>query len=245
LLLLPGHVCDYAVWEGVVPLLDDIADCRVPVFADEPSLPAMAERVLATAPATFALAGHSMGGRVALEVIRRAPERVERLALLDTGCRALASEANVEAERERRMTFRTLAREQGMRALGEAILDRMVLAARRGDDALVEAIFAMVARQTPERVARQSEALLSRQDASDVIRAYAGPVVVICGSDDRVSPVAQNEELATLAPNAKFVVIPECGHMTPMERPAEVAAALFAWLRMSATHGESACVQAS
>jgi pimeloyl-ACP methyl ester carboxylesterase len=89
LLLLPGHVCDYAVWALVLPHLAGHADCRIPEFSDEPSLPAMAGHVLAGAPATFALAGHSMGGRVALEVIRQAPERVERLALLDTGCQAL------------------------------------------------------------------------------------------------------------------------------------------------------------
>lgn len=244
LLLLPGHVCDHAVWEGVVPRLAGLADCRIPEFADETSLPDMAERVLAAAPATFALSGHSMGGRVALEVIRQAPHRVERLALLDTGCRALPAELNGEEERTRRLAFRTLARERGMRALGAAILERMVHPARLADVALVDAIFAMVARQTPERVARQSDALLARRDASATIRAYDGPVVVICGADDRVSPPAQNEELVTLARHGTFVVIPECGHMAPMERPAEVAAALTAWLRLPTARGEAASARA-
>lgn len=234
LLLLPGHVCDSAVWAWVVPRLAGVADCRVPEFADEPSLTAMAQRVLASAPATFALAGHSMGGRVALEVVRLAPERVERLALLDTGGRAFPAGPAGEEERERRMTFRALARERGMRALGDAILERMVLPARLADAALVDAILAMVARQEPERVARQAEALLTRPDASAVIRAFTGPVVVICGADDRVSPVAQHEELIALCPRAALVVIPECGHMAPMEHPEAVAAALAEWLRLPA-----------
>ena len=245
LLLLPGHVCDYAVWALVLPHLAGHADCRIPEFSDEPSLPAMADHVLAGAPATFALAGHSMGGRVALEVVRQAPERVERLALLDTGCRALSAEANGEEERTRRLAFRAAAREQGMRALGDAILERMVLPARLADAALVDAILAMVARQTPERVARQSDALLARQDASAVIGAFAGPVVVICGADDSVSPVAQNQELAELAPSGTFVVIPDCGHMAPMERPAEVAAALADWLRLPVARGATAFAGAS
>jgi pimeloyl-ACP methyl ester carboxylesterase len=245
LLLLPGHVCDYAVWEGVVPRLAGLADCRIPEFADETSLPDMAERVLAVAPETFALAGHSMGGRVALEVLRTAPHRIERLALLDTGCRAFPAGPDGDDERARRVAFRTLAREKGMPALAAAVLARMVLPSRLGDAALVDAIRAMVARQPPERVARQGDALLGRRDASDAIRTYAGPLVVICGAEDRVSLPAQNEELVTLARHGTFVVIPACGHMTPMERPADVAAALAGWLRVPAAQVANAFAPAA
>jgi pimeloyl-ACP methyl ester carboxylesterase len=116
----------------------------------------------------------------------------------------------------------------------------MLHPARLADATLVAAIFAMVARQTPERVARQGDALLARRDASAAIRGYGGPLVVICGAEDRVSPPAQNEELVTLARHGTFVVIPGCGHMAPMERPAEVAAALTAWLRLPKARGEAA-----
>ena len=242
LLLLPGHCCDHAVWESVLPHLAPLADCRIPEFADEPSLAAMAERVLASAPASFALAGHSMGARVALEIVRRAPERVERLALLDTGCRPFPAGAAGEDERARRMLFRKLAHEQGMRALGAAILERMVHPARLADAGLVAAILAMVARQTPDRVDRQSEALLGRPDASAAIRAFGGPLVVICGAEDRVSPVAQNEEVASLGRRAAFVVIPDCGHMAPMERPETVAMALATWLRVPTTRADATAV---
>jgi pimeloyl-ACP methyl ester carboxylesterase len=245
LLLLPGHVCDHAVWASVIPRLAGVADCRIPEFADEPSLAAMAERVLAAAPPVFALAGHSMGGRVALEVVHCAPERVERLALLDTGCRAFPAGPAGDEERSRRLVFRTLAREHGLSALGDAILERMVLPSRLAEATLVAAILAMVARQTPERVERQSEALLSRRDASAVLRAYPGPVVVICGAEDRVSPVAQNEELAALARRGKFVAIPDCGHMAPMEHPDAVAAALADWLRVPVVRGEARFAQVS
>ena len=93
LVLLPGLVCDRAAWEPVLPRLGAFVDCRDPRDGPDSSLGAMAERVLAAAPASFALAGHSMGGRVALEIMRRAPQRVERLALLDTGWRPLPAGA--------------------------------------------------------------------------------------------------------------------------------------------------------
>lgn len=230
LLLLPGHACDRAVWELLLPRLGVLADCRIPDFADEPSLGGMAERVLADAPPTFALAGHSMGGRVALEIVRRAPERVERLALLDTGCRVCPKGAAGEEERARRHAMLTVAREQGMAALGRLVVQSMVLPSRHGDAALVDAILAMVARQSVERIARQVVALLERPDASAALRDYAAPLLVICGAEDRVSPVAQNRELIELNPRARFVVLRDCGHMAPMEQPTRVAELLVEWL---------------
>src|SRR5947207_3780086 len=120
LVLLPGLVCDRAAWEPVLPRLGAFVNCRVYETGPDSSLGAMAERVLATAPASFALAGHSMGGRVALEIMRRAPQRVERLALLDTGWRPLPAGVGGENERAARLRLLTLARDNGMRAMGRA-----------------------------------------------------------------------------------------------------------------------------
>src|SRR5204863_9188657 len=112
LLLLPGLLCDRAVWAPVLPELGAIAQCDVAEYSAARSLVAMAERILDDAPPTFALAGHSMGGRVALEIVRRAPERVERLALLDTGYRARPGGVAGEQERARRMALLALAQDR-------------------------------------------------------------------------------------------------------------------------------------
>ena len=126
LVLLPGLVCDRAAWEPVLPHLGTFVDCRIHETGPDSSLGAMADRVLAVAPSSFALAGHSMGGRVALEIMRRAPQRVERLALLDTGFRPLPAGIGGENERAARLRLLGLARAEGMRAMGRAWARPMV-----------------------------------------------------------------------------------------------------------------------
>lgn len=231
LLLLPGLLCDAAAWAPVLPHVGRAAECSIPDYADETSLGAMAERVLADAPPTFALAGHSMGGRVALEIVRRAPGRVVRLALLDTGCRARPPGAAGEAERAGRLALLATARERGMREMARTWVQPMVHPERLADDALIEAILAMFARRTPLQFAGQIEALLARPDATDVLRAVACPALVLCGREDGWAPPAQHEEMAALIPGSRLTILDRCGHMAPMERPDAVGAALAEWLR--------------
>jgi pimeloyl-ACP methyl ester carboxylesterase len=199
----------------------------------------MAERVLATAPPTFALAGHSMGGRIAVEIVRRAPERVERLALLDTGWRDRPAGGAGESERSARLALLAVASEQGMRAMGRVWVQQMVHPARLTDALLIDAILDMIERQTPARFAEQVEALLARPDASSVLRGLRCPTLVLCGREDVWSPLAQHEEIAAMIPGARFVPIEDCGHMAPMEQPDRVAAALVGWLRTRSPRGES------
>src|SRR5512144_1702603 len=139
LLLLPGLACDRAAWAPILPKLHPLAECRVCETARESSLAAMAERVLATAPRRFALAGHSMGGRIAMEIVRSAPERVERLALLDTGWRDRPAGGAGENERSARLALLAVAREQGMRAMGRAWVQKLVHPARLADAFLIDA----------------------------------------------------------------------------------------------------------
>jgi len=230
LLLLPGLLCDRAAWAPVLPHVQHVAACSIPDYADETSLGAMAERVLAGAPATFAVAGHSMGGRVALEIVRRAPERVERLALLDTGCRARPPDAAGDGERAGRLALLATARERGMRAMARTWVQPMVHPERLADAALIEAILAMFARRTPRQFAGQIEALLARPDATDVLRAVSFPALVLCGREDGWAPPPQHEEMAARMPGSRLAVLDRCGHMAPMERPDEVGAALVEWL---------------
>ncbi len=234
LLLLPGLLCDAAVWASVVPHVEVAAACRIPDYADATSLSEMAARVLADAPPTFALAGHSMGGRVALEIVRRAPERVLRLALLDTGFRARPEGPVGEDEKARRLALLALARDEGMRAMAREWVRPMVHPDRLGDGALIDAILDMFERRTTSEFAGQIEALLARPDAATLLRAVACPALVLSGREDGWSTPSQHEEMAALIPGARLAVVEHCGHMAPMERPREVAAALLAWLRAPA-----------
>ena len=231
LLLLPGLVCDRAIWAPVMPALEAHAQCTVADYGLIPSLPEMAAQVLASAPPRFALAGHSMGGRVALEIMRRAPERVERLALLDTGYQARAPGAPGEAEKAQRYALLDLARREGMRTMGQKWLTGMVPAARLADAQLVEAIAAMVARHSADIFAAQIEALLNRPDATEVLRSIICPTLIACGRLDAWSPFARHEDMAKLVNGATLVAFEDCGHMAPMEGPDTVAAVLVGWLR--------------
>ncbi len=231
LLLLPGLLCDRAVWLHVLPRFGELAECRIPEYHDETSLGAMAERVLATAPPTFAVAGHSMGGRVALEIVRRAPERVERLALLDTGHRARPAGSAGDDERAGRLALLATARAQGMRAMARTWVQPMVYPERRADAALIDAILDMFERRTPAQFAGQIEALLTRPDATAVLRTIACPTLLLSGREDGWSPPAQHEEMAALIPGSRLTILEHCGHMAPMERPDAVGEALVEWLQ--------------
>ena len=231
LLLLPGLLCDRAAWAPVLPHIQGVAKCSIPDYADATSLSAMAERVLAGAPPTFAVAGHSMGGRVALEIVRRAPGRVERLALLDTGCRARPLGAAGDAERAGRLALLASAREHGMRAMARTWVQPMVHPERLADTVLIEAILDMFSRRTPPQFAGQIEALLDRPDATDVLRAVTCPTLVLCGREDGWAPPPQHEEMAALVPGSRLAILDRCGHMAPMELPDAVGAALAEWLQ--------------
>jgi len=179
-----------------------------------------------------------MGGRVALEIVRRAPRRVERLALLDTGWRPLPAGAAGEEERAGRYALLALARRDGLRAMGRTWVRRMVHPERLEDATLIDAILDMIERQTCDRFEAQIEALLARPDAGPVLRSIDCPTLVLCGRQDGWSPVAQHEEIAAMIPGAALEVIDDCGHMAPMEAPARVAESILAWLRAPSEDAE-------
>ncbi len=230
LILLPGLLCDAAVWAPQVAALGARVACHVPHYGELDSLGAMAEHVLATAPAErFALAGHSMGGRVAFEVLRRAPERVERLALLDTSCHPLAAGAAGEAERRGRHALLEIARREGMRTMAREWALGMVHPERHHGP-VFEAVLDMFERSSPAVFAAQIEALLGRPDATELLGRIACPTLLLCGRDDAWSPPARHEFMQAHIPGARLVVVEHCGHMSTMERPAAVSAALGDWL---------------
>ncbi|MEI9892324.1 MAG: alpha/beta hydrolase [Caulobacteraceae bacterium] len=225
-MLLPGLLGDEDVWSGQIERLSETGDVHCPGFLDHPSIETMARAVLARAPGRFCLAGHSMGARVALEIVARAPERVDRLALIDTGFHPARP-----GEAEGRSRLIRIALEQGMAALARHWLPPMVGPGRVHDEALMARLTAMVERATPKLFQRQVGALLTRPNAHRGLAAIPCPTAVIVGRQDGWSPLAQHEEMAALIPHAWLTVIEDCGHMAPMEQPQAVAEALLRWLR--------------
>ena len=233
LVLLPGLLCDEAVWQGQIDALRDVAACTSMDWGRLDSIISMAERVLRLAPPEFSLAGHSMGGRVAFQVVRLAPQRVKRLALFNTGAEARpAGEAGVQEETKRRALL-TVARTQGMRAFTMEWLPRMMMAGRMTDQPLVESIIAMLERKSPQIYEAQMQALLGRPDARPVLPNIACPTLLLTGREDTWSPPARHAEMAAIIPNSRLVIVPNAGHMAPMEQPAAVAAAMREWLQIA------------
>jgi pimeloyl-ACP methyl ester carboxylesterase len=233
LLLLPGLLCDASNWAGQCTALAEFADCRVPAYHTLNSIEAMAAHVLANAPAErFALAGHSMGGRVALEIVRQAPERVERLALLDTGFQSLAEGEAGDKERAGRYQLLELARALGMRAMGQQWARGMVHP-QHLDTPVFEVILQMIGRQTPDMFESQIQALLARPDATTLLPHIHCPTLLLCGREDVWSPLARHEVMQRAIPGARLSVIEMSGHMTTLEQPQAVSRELTQWLATS------------
>lgn len=236
LVLLPGFLCDQTVWEQQIARLSGLADCMCPNYGLVDSLPDMAELVLQRAPSRFALAGHSMGGRITLEIYRRAPERVLRLGLFDTAYAAREDGPAGEAEARGRFALLDVARAHGMRAMAQQWLPPMlhprVMRSDHAKDAgLVESILQMIERKTPEIQLAQINALLNRPDATDVLGTVQCPALILTGEQDSWSPPALHEEMAAAIPGSTLVIIPECGHMATLEKPEAVTEAMRAWLQ--------------
>ena len=225
LMLLCGLLCDQAAWEDAAALLPAGWDVRIVAFPGRRSMGEMAEQVLAAAPPRFAMAGHSMGGRVALEVVRRAPERVERIALFNTGAHPPGPQ---EAQTRGRLV--ELARSDGMEAVAAAWLPPMLSPSGAANAALVHRLRAMVERQTPDSFAGQIEALLDRPDAWPVLSTIRVPTLLLSGTMDAWSPVDQHKAMQDEIAGASLVAVEGAGHFTANEQPAAVAAALEAWM---------------
>jgi pimeloyl-ACP methyl ester carboxylesterase len=236
-ILVPGLLCDEWLWHFQVEALADIAEVLVANHAEFDSLGALAEAIIQEAPARFAIAGHSMGGRVALEVARRIPERLLGFSILDTGYEALAPGEAGEREAAGRRSMLALARRSGMRAMARNWLQGMVYPPRLTEADLIEPIVEMFARRTPDLYALQIQALLMRPDAKTVFTRIRCPSLVLCGSDDTWAPPSRHELMANMLRHSAstFGVIPNCGHMSPLERPRAVNDAFRSWIESMET----------
>jgi pimeloyl-ACP methyl ester carboxylesterase len=239
LALLCGLLCDEDIWREVIAALAAEVDVRVFSFPDFSSIPDMAEHVLASVQGRFAVAGHSMGGRVALEIVRRSEGRVTGIALLNTGVHPPAAHETVSRGR-----LVSVARSAGMTALAAEWLPPMLNQTGPVRADVRARLVAMVERCSPESFAAQIRALLTRPDAAPILAGLRIPALLLSATGDTWSPPAQHEAMRELCPQAELIILPEAGHMLPIEQPAAVAAALDSWLaRVADADIVRACTQ--
>ena len=223
--LVPGLLCSPRLYAEQLPALWQFGPVSVASHRHDDNLAAIASRILATAPPQFALVGLSMGGYLAFEIMRQAGHRVMRLALLNTA----AYPDTAEATRQRHDQI-ALARDGQFAEVVDILCRRWVRAARRRDLALRQVIRQMADETGPEAFVRQQLAIMNRPDSRIGLAAIGCPALVVAGADDEVATPDHAAEMADRIPQARLVVIPECGHLSALEQPAAVTQALVGWL---------------
>jgi len=225
-LLLPGLICDARIWAPQVEgLRSFLAVTAINGYGEADSLGAMADVVLAQAPDRFALAGHSMGGRVALEVFRRVPDRITGIALVSTGVHSPRPN-----EAEGRFALLSRGVEQGMEALVDAWLPPMVWEPNRARAGLMDQLTAMCLDLGLDSYERQIRGMLARPEVESLLPKIQCPAMVAVGEHDAWASAAQNQAIADAIPGSSFVCIPDAGHMVPVEQPQAMTDALASWL---------------
>ena len=225
IVLVPGLNCSARLYAEQIPALWQFGPVMVADHTRDDSMTAIARRILAAAPPRFALAGLSMGGYLAMEVTRQAPERVAKLALLDTGARA---ETPQRTESRRRVI--ELAETGRFTEVPDLQFPVFVHRDRHGDAALKNLVRLMAEETGPQAFLRQERAIIGRADAREGLPAIRCPTLVLVGDGDTLTPPPLSEEIAALIPGARLVVIADCGHLSTLERPAAVTQALVEWM---------------
>ena len=227
LVLVPGLLCDYALWEPQIAALSETCTPWVADLTRDESIASMAARVLAEAPAQqFALAGLSMGGYVAMEIMRQMPQRVTQLALLDSR----ATLDTPEETARRHEMIRLAQTERGFAPITKRLLPLLVHPARVGEEPLIRVIRDMAERIGVEAYVRQQHAIMSRPDFRPDLPRIACRTLVLCGREDALTPLERHVEMVRQISTARLAVIERCGHLSTLERPHEVNVALRNWL---------------
>jgi len=220
-----AHLCDERLFAAQIAALQARFDCRAFVFRDEDTLGAMADALLSRTPARFTLVGLSLGGYVAFEVLRRARERIARLALLDT-----TAVADTEARRAGRLADLAKVEAGGIEALIPELPGRWLLPAHRERADLVALLGAMATSIGARGQRNQQRAMLGRPDSHADLAHVRVPALVLCGEQDPVTPVADHAAIADAIAGARFERVADCGHLSTIERPDAVTKILVDWL---------------
>jgi pimeloyl-ACP methyl ester carboxylesterase len=227
LLLLPGLTNDARLWDRVARSLGTLAEATVGDLSRHDTMSAVAADVLSAAPPRFALAGMSMGGYCALEIMRQAPDRVVALALVDTSARPDTAEGRANRERQIERSRSDYA------ALIEELLPKWLHPSRLHDSDVAGVVRAMALDAGPEQFARQQRAIMSRADSRPSLASIRCPTLVLCGRDDAVIPLEVHEELARGITTSTLKILDDCGHLAPLEQPEAVTSAFRDWLRLA------------
>jgi pimeloyl-ACP methyl ester carboxylesterase len=225
LVLAPGLNCTLRLFEPQIAALAGGREILVADHGRDDDMAAIARRLLDGAPERFALAGLSMGGYVAFEILRRAPERIAKLALLDTQARADTEEALA-----RRRGLMQLAEKGEFKGVSPRLMPFFIHRDRLGDRELTGTVQAMAESVGREGFLRQQAAIMAGPDSRPDLPAIACPTLVLAGHEDAVTPPERQHEMARAIPDATLVLLPRCGHMAPLERPEAVARQLLLWL---------------
>ena len=224
LIFIPGNMCDERLWQDV-PELPGWTKIAAPPLG-QASISAMATGVLAMKDGPIIPIGFSMGGIVALEMARQAPERVKAMVLIDTNAGAdLPERALLRPVQQARVRNGEMAI-----IIANELKPAYLAVANRTNEPLKQLIFGMAMDLGVDVFLAQSEALRTRDDLGSVLEAFLGPVAVMCGAQDRLCPPEWHEAMAQRAKNAQLTIIPSAGHMLPLEQPAAFSAALLSWL---------------
>jgi len=226
LVLVPGLLCDELMWGPQLAALAAVADCRVADHTRSETMADVAADVLREAPfEKFALAGLSMGGYVALEMMRQATRRVLKLALLDTTARADTPEQS-----RRRRDLVSLAGRGRFLGITDILLPMLIHRSQLANRELASTIKRMAENTGRDAFIRQERAIMSRTDSLPLLPRIACPTLVMCGRQDALIPLALHEEMAARISGSRLEIVEECGHLSTLERPAETSAALARWL---------------
>ena len=227
LVLIPGLACTADLFEGQIAALERERDVIIGDHMHHDTMPEIATHILVNAPERFALAGLSMGGYIALEIMRQAPERVSRLALMDTSARA-----DTPDKTELRLEALELAAAGKFMAVCHSTLDLSIATSRHGDAALKAAIIDMAIETGPDVWAQQTRAIIGRKDSVPLLGSINCPTMVVVGDEDQLTPPDLAREMADGIKDARLEVIADCGHMSTMEKPDQLTGLLQGWLVM-------------
>jgi pimeloyl-ACP methyl ester carboxylesterase len=229
-ILIPGLLCDDTVWQPLLQRLGGTAHVAMAPELDD--LTDMAQEFLERYDGPLSIIGHSMGARIAMEMVRLQPERVSKLGLFDTGIHPLR-----DGETEKRNEIVRFARENGMSALADRWLPGMLHPMHQTNPAVMGPLREMVLRKDPELHARQINALVQRRDASIYLKDIHCPVLLLVGRQDQWSPVAQHQDMLKLLVNGHLEIIDDAGHFSLVEQPQQVAEIAERFLKLKTWRG--------
>lgn len=225
LLLIPGLLCTARLWKHQASTLIDVAEPSIIDHRHHKTVADLARHILKNAPPRFALAGLSMGGYTAMEILRQAPDRVDRIAFLDTSYKADRPEQS-----EGRREAMERAKKVGIAEVHASLVKGWVAPERLNDSSFMVETLAMAVETGVEGFINQQQVIMSRPDSTETLRQISCPALVLVGELDTLTPVELHEEMADIIPGAVLEVIDGCGHLSAMESPEVVSESLRTWL---------------